>query len=131
MPPATRAAPTARPEGAYHASVQSYLLTALDGGTRVVAEPLPAIRSVALGLWIGTGSRDEDDAHAGVLQDSFEGEIGERELQFPKVFQPPIIEVMTDPLTEGKNVFRINITSEAPIEDCKITFKKDEIKRIV
>jgi len=46
--------------------VQSYLLTALDGGTRVVTEPLPAIRSVALGLWIGTGSRDEDDAHAGV-----------------------------------------------------------------
>jgi hypothetical protein len=63
------------------------------------------------------------------IQDSFEGEIGERELQFPKVFQPPIIEVMTDPLTEGKNVFRINITSEAPIEDCKITFKKDEIKK--
>jgi predicted Zn-dependent peptidase len=46
--------------------VQNYLLTALDGGTRVVTEPLPAIRSVALGLWIGTGSRDEDDAHAGV-----------------------------------------------------------------
>ena len=46
--------------------MQSYLLTALDGGTRVVTEPLPAIRSVALGLWIGTGSRDEDDAHAGV-----------------------------------------------------------------
>ncbi|HXV58954.1 MAG TPA: pitrilysin family protein, partial [Gaiellaceae bacterium] len=46
--------------------MQNYLLTALDGGTRVVTEPLPAIRSVALGLWIGTGSRDEDDAHAGV-----------------------------------------------------------------
>lgn len=63
------------------------------------------------------------------IQDSFKGEIGERELQFPKVFQPPIIEVMTDPLTEGKNVFRINITSEAPIEDCKITFMRDEIKK--
>jgi len=46
--------------------VQSYLLTTLDGGTRVVTEPLPAVRSVAIGLWIGTGSRDEDDAHAGV-----------------------------------------------------------------
>ena len=46
--------------------MQNYLLTTLDGGTRVVTEPLPAIRSVALGLWIGTGSRDEDDAHAGV-----------------------------------------------------------------
>ena len=46
--------------------MQNYLLTTLDGGTRVVTEPLPSVRSVAIGLWIGTGSRDEDDGHAGV-----------------------------------------------------------------
>ncbi len=46
--------------------MQNYLLTTLDGGTRVVTEPLPAVRSAAIGLWIGAGSRDEDDAHAGV-----------------------------------------------------------------
>jgi predicted Zn-dependent peptidase len=46
--------------------VQNYLLTTLDNGTRVVTEPLPSVRSVAIGFWIGTGSRDEDDAHAGV-----------------------------------------------------------------
>jgi predicted Zn-dependent peptidase len=46
--------------------VQNYLLTTLDGGTRVVTEPLPTVRSAAIGLWIGAGSRDEDDAHAGV-----------------------------------------------------------------
>ncbi|HXV95073.1 MAG TPA: pitrilysin family protein [Gaiellaceae bacterium] len=46
--------------------MQNYLLTTLDGGTRVVTEPLPAVRSVSIGLWIGTGSRDEGDAHAGV-----------------------------------------------------------------
>jgi predicted Zn-dependent peptidase len=46
--------------------VQNYLLTTLDGGTRVVTEPLPAVRSAAIGFWIGAGSRDEDDAHAGV-----------------------------------------------------------------
>jgi predicted Zn-dependent peptidase len=51
---------------AYHASVQNYLLTTLDGGTRVVSEPLPSVRSVAIGFWIGTGSRDENDARAGV-----------------------------------------------------------------
>ena len=51
---------------AYDASVQNYLLTTLDSGTRVVTEPLPAVRSAAIGLWIGTGSRDEGDAHAGV-----------------------------------------------------------------
>ena len=50
----------------YHASVQNYLVTTLDGGTRVVTEPLQSVRSVAIGLWIGAGSRDEDDAHAGL-----------------------------------------------------------------
>jgi predicted Zn-dependent peptidase len=45
--------------------VQSYLLTTLDGGGRVITEPLPSVRSAAIGLWIGAGSRDEDDAHAG------------------------------------------------------------------
>ena len=46
--------------------MQSYLLTTLDGGARVITEPLPSVRSVAIGLWIGAGSRDEDDAHAGL-----------------------------------------------------------------
>ena len=46
--------------------MQSYLLTTLDGGMRVITEPLPSVRSVAIGLWIGAGSRDEDDAHAGL-----------------------------------------------------------------
>jgi predicted Zn-dependent peptidase len=39
--------------------------TALTGGLRVVTEFLPAVRSVALGIWVGVGSRDEDQAHAG------------------------------------------------------------------
>src|SRR5579875_2436394 len=37
----------------------------LPGGLRVVTEALPAVRSVALGIWVGVGSRDEDAAHAG------------------------------------------------------------------
>jgi len=39
--------------------------TILPGGLRVVTESLPAVRSVALGIWVGVGSRDEDLAHAG------------------------------------------------------------------
>src|SRR5215831_2226510 len=39
--------------------------TVLPGGVRVVTESLPAVRSVALGIWVGVGSRDEDQAHAG------------------------------------------------------------------
>lgn len=39
--------------------------TRLDSGLRVVTERLPALRSVAVGFWVGTGSRDETDALAG------------------------------------------------------------------
>ena len=41
-------------------------LTELDGGVRVVTEAVPSVRSVALGLWVRTGSRDEDLSQAGV-----------------------------------------------------------------
>src|ERR1700759_1081577 len=39
--------------------------TVLPGGLRVITEFLPAVRSVALGIWVGVGSRDEGQAHAG------------------------------------------------------------------
>src|SRR5271170_5061955 len=45
--------------------VQGVNRTVLPGGLRVVTEFLPAVRSVALGIWVGVGSRDEDEAHAG------------------------------------------------------------------
>jgi predicted Zn-dependent peptidase len=41
-------------------------LTELDGGLRVVTEAVPSVRSVALGLWVRTGSRDESPEQAGV-----------------------------------------------------------------
>ena len=46
--------------------MQTYSLTTLDGGMRVVTEPLPSVRSVAVGLWIGSGSRDEGDREVGL-----------------------------------------------------------------
>jgi predicted Zn-dependent peptidase len=41
-------------------------ITTLPGGERIATEPLRGVRSVALGLWIGTGSRDEPRTRAGV-----------------------------------------------------------------
>jgi predicted Zn-dependent peptidase len=41
-------------------------LTELDGGLRVVTEAVPSVRSVAFGLWVRTGSRDETPEQAGV-----------------------------------------------------------------
>jgi predicted Zn-dependent peptidase len=45
---------------------EPHRLTTLDSGVRVVTETMPSVRSVALGLWIGTGSRAETDAQAGL-----------------------------------------------------------------
>jgi predicted Zn-dependent peptidase len=40
--------------------------TTLPGGERIISERVPGTRSVALGLWIATGSRDEPRSRAGV-----------------------------------------------------------------
>jgi len=39
--------------------------TVLPGGLRVVTEAIPGVRSVAFGIWVGVGSRDETPALAG------------------------------------------------------------------
>jgi predicted Zn-dependent peptidase len=41
-------------------------LTELGSGVRVVTEEVPSVRSVALGLWVRTGSRNETPPQAGV-----------------------------------------------------------------
>jgi len=46
--------------------VQKYVLSELDSGERVISERVPSVRSVAIGFWIGAGSRDERNDRAGV-----------------------------------------------------------------
>jgi predicted Zn-dependent peptidase len=46
--------------------VQKYVLSELDSGERVISERLAHVRSVAIGFWIGAGSRDEKADRAGV-----------------------------------------------------------------
>jgi predicted Zn-dependent peptidase len=46
--------------------LQKYVASELDSGQRVITERLTHIRSVALGFWIGAGSRDERNGKAGV-----------------------------------------------------------------
>jgi len=41
-------------------------ITTLPSGVRIVTEHVPAVRSVALGFWIGTGSAAESEAEAGL-----------------------------------------------------------------
>jgi predicted Zn-dependent peptidase len=46
--------------------IQEHRLTTLDSGVRIVTEAMPSVRSVSIGLWIGTGSRYESDQQAGL-----------------------------------------------------------------
>src|SRR3954451_10579928 len=39
--------------------------TVLPGGLRVLTETMPGVLSATLGIWVGVGSRDEDDRLAG------------------------------------------------------------------
>ena len=50
----------------YDPPMAKHQLTELATGERVVSERVPGVRSVSLGFWIGSGSRDEPETRAGV-----------------------------------------------------------------
>jgi predicted Zn-dependent peptidase len=54
-----------QPAPAYDPRVPKWELSELDG-LRVITERRPHVRSVAVGYWIGAGSRDEPAARAGI-----------------------------------------------------------------
>lgn len=43
-----------------------YAITRLSNGLRVVSEEIPHVRSVSVGVWINTGSRDESESINGI-----------------------------------------------------------------
>ena len=47
-------------------SPDTWRLTTLDSGLRIVTEAMPSVRSVSIGFWIGTGSRYESEEQAGL-----------------------------------------------------------------
>jgi len=46
--------------------MQRFTVTTLDDGERIVTERVRSVRSVAIGMWIGAGSRDESGGDAGI-----------------------------------------------------------------
>src|SRR5713226_7093415 len=40
--------------------------TVLPNGVRVISERMPHVRSVSAGIWIGTGSREENEEDSGI-----------------------------------------------------------------
>jgi predicted Zn-dependent peptidase len=81
------ATPIAR---AHNPRVDQHRLTTLESGVRIVTEAMPSVRSVSLGFWIGTGSRFETDAEAGLshlLEHLlFKGTANYESLQIDQIF---------------------------------------------
>ena len=46
--------------------LEEHTVTTLESGVRVASETLPSVRSVAVGLWVRVGSRDEAPDQAGI-----------------------------------------------------------------
>ena len=57
---------SARAPSTRTSAMREHRLTTLESGVRIVTEAMPSVRSVSLGFWIGTGSRDESDDQAGL-----------------------------------------------------------------
>ncbi len=49
-----------------HDIVSSYAKTVLSSGIRVISEQLPFVKSVSIGIWIDTGSRNETHENNGI-----------------------------------------------------------------
>jgi predicted Zn-dependent peptidase len=46
--------------------LEEHKVTTLESGVRVATETLPSVRSIAVGLWVRVGSRDEERDEAGI-----------------------------------------------------------------
>ncbi len=65
-----------------------YKKTVLENGVRIISEHLDHLKSISLGLWVDTGSRDEDQAENGISHFiehmSFKGTLNRNSLQIAK-----------------------------------------------
>ncbi|MBB4663412.1 M16 family metallopeptidase [Conexibacter arvalis] len=70
--------------------MSDHRITELSSGVRIVTEAVPSVRSVSLGYWIGTGSRGESDAQAGlshlIEHLLFKGTAKYRSLEIDQIF---------------------------------------------
>jgi predicted Zn-dependent peptidase len=89
--------------------LEEHRLTTLDCGVRIVTEAMPSVRSVSLGLWIGTGSRFESDQQAGlshlIEHLLFKGSAKYSSLQIDQIFDTMGAELNAGTGKETTSVF--------------------------
>jgi predicted Zn-dependent peptidase len=93
-------------------------LTTLDSGLRIVTEAMPSVRSVSIGFWIGTGSRAETDAQAGLshlLEHLlFKGSSKYESLQIDQIFDAMGAELNAGTGKESTSVYARVIDEHLP-----------------
>jgi predicted Zn-dependent peptidase len=97
---------------------REYRLTELDSGVRIASERMPAVRSVSLGFWIGTGSRYERDDQAGLshlLEHLlFKGSSKYESLQIDQIFDAMGAELNAGTGKENTSVYARVIDQHVP-----------------
>ncbi|HZU61958.1 MAG TPA: pitrilysin family protein [Solirubrobacteraceae bacterium] len=93
-------------------------MATLDDGLRVVTEAMPSVRSVALGLWIATGSRFESDEQAGlshlIEHLLFKGSARYSSLQIDQIFDAMGAELNAGTGKETTSVYARMIDQHLP-----------------
>ena len=97
---------------------QEHELTVLNSGVRVVTEAMPSVRSVSLGLWIGTGSRHESEDQAGlshlIEHLLFKGSAKYSSLQIDQIFDAMGAELNAGTGKETTSVYARMIDEHLP-----------------
>ncbi len=98
--------------------IENHRLTTLDSGVRVVTEAMPSVRSVSLGLWIGTGSRHESEEQAGlshlIEHLLFKGSTKYSSLQIDQIFDAMGAELNAGTGKETTSVYARMIDEHLP-----------------
>ncbi len=93
-------------------------LTTVDSGLRIVTEAMATVRSVALGIWVGTGSRGESEPQAGlshlVEHLLFKGSDKYSSLQIDQIFDAMGAELNAGTGKETTSVFARVIDTHLP-----------------
>src|SRR5919199_2103151 len=94
--------------------MQKYVLSELDSGERVISERVSSVRSVALGFWIGAGSREHTVVYARVPDSHLEEAI---DVMTDMVYAPTFADVDSEREVVLEEIAMVEDTPQELVHD--------------